>query len=192
MASGGNGVSGLSVAVVLAGSVLAYSGVKGYSVTKTIGQILNGQTPSGPPDKAIISVPLNPSGVDTTTTSGIDQASSNKANQALGKLLAAPYGWATGDNWNDLISLWNKESGWSNTADTRKTHAGGDNASSTVFAYGIAQARPANKYPKLGQPSDLGGISDPASQIRWGLNYIKQRYGNPIAAWQHEVENNWY
>lgn len=54
MAGSGNGVSGLSVAVILGGSILAYSGVKGYSITKTIGQILNGQAPSGAADKPII------------------------------------------------------------------------------------------------------------------------------------------
>jgi hypothetical protein len=61
-----------------------------------------------------------------------------------------------------------------------------------VFAYGIAQARPATKYPLLGQPSDLGGESDPTSQIQWGLDYIANRYGSPSAAWAHEIANNWY
>jgi hypothetical protein len=35
-------------------------------------------------------------------------------------------------------------------------------------------------------------LTNAATQIRWGLGYIKGRYGSPLAAWAHEVANNWY
>ncbi len=35
-------------------------------------------------------------------------------------------------------------------------------------------------------------MKDAEVQIRWGLNYIKQRYGNPCVAWQFKAANNWY
>jgi cell wall-associated NlpC family hydrolase len=109
-------------------------------------------------------------------------SNSASANQALAKQIieadSAYSGWDTGQNWTDLVQLWTQESGWSATA---------DNASSG--AYGIAQALPASKYPAAGQKS---GGSDPATQIKWGLSYIKSRYGSPVLAWAHEQSNNWY
>ena len=30
------------------------------------------------------------------------------------------------------------------------------------------------------------------TQINWGLNYIKQRYGTPSGAWAFWQEHNWY
>lgn len=111
-------------------------------------------------------------------------------NQAIGKQLAKSYGWDTGNEWDCLVKLWDRESGWSNTADTRKT--GLDPKNATTFAYGIAQARPATKYQKAGQPPDLGGSSDATVQIAWGLNYISGRYGSPSAAWDHETSAGWY
>jgi hypothetical protein len=112
------------------------------------------------------------------------------ANMRLGRNLAAQLGWDSGLNWSNLVSLWNQESGWSNIADTRVS--GLDPAGAAEYAYGIAQARPASKYPKPGQPPDMGGSADPASQIAWGLNYIAGRYGSPSGAWAHELQYNWY
>lgn len=107
-----------------------------------------------------------------------------------GKLLAAKYGWSSGPAWTALDKLWQAESGWSNTADTRKT--GLDPPNAKTYAYGIPQARPATKLPKIGQPPELGGRSDPTAQIEWGLAYIRGRYVNPQGAWAHEQANGWY
>jgi hypothetical protein len=30
------------------------------------------------------------------------------------------------------------------------------------------------------------------TQIKWGLEYIKERYSTPYAAWIHEESNGWY
>jgi Transglycosylase SLT domain len=102
-------------------------------------------------------------------------------NQAIGKLLAAGYGWSTGIQWDDLVRLWDQESGWSNTAQNPQSGA-----------YGIPQALPYTKMPKAAWPASAGGRSDPSSQVSWGLAYIKGRYGSPSAAWAHEQANNWY
>jgi hypothetical protein len=34
--------------------------------------------------------------------------------------------------------------------------------------------------------------SSARTQIRWGLRYIKGRYGSPHAAWEHELAAGWY
>jgi hypothetical protein len=112
-------------------------------------------------------------------------------NLALGKRLAAERGW-TGHQWSCQVWLWNRESGWSQYADTRVTHAGGDGPGSVVFAYGVAQARPASKYPPAGRPPSQGGRSDPEAQERWGLSYEANRYGSPCGAWAHEEAKGWY
>ncbi|MDF5752366.1 transglycosylase SLT domain-containing protein [Spongiactinospora sp. TRM90649] len=76
-----------------------------------------------------------------------------------------------------LDSLWTRESGWNHKA---------TNGSSG--AYGIPQALPATKM------AGAGGDwrSNPATQIKWGLTYIKGRYGSPCGAWGHFQSHNWY
>jgi hypothetical protein len=124
---------------------------------------------------------------------GSTSASTPSANQALGQQLAAADGWTAGNGqWACLDALWERESGWSDTADTRVTGAGGDHPGSPVWAYGIAQARPETKYPLAGRSADLGGQSDPGTQIRWGLSYIAAVYGSPCDAWGHEESQGWY
>lgn len=175
-------INGVGLAILTVGGVFAWGGLTNRSPLAAIQAAVQGNNPSTVPSASAPSV-ASAASVSSGGSTG---------NQAIGQLLAAPYGWNTGQQWTDLVSLWNKESGWSNTADTRVTHSGGDNASSKVFAYGIAQARPATKYSKAGQPPDLGGSSDANAQIAWGLSYIKSRYGSPSAAWAHELANNWY
>ncbi len=34
--------------------------------------------------------------------------------------------------------------------------------------------------------------TDAATQIRWGLDYIRSSYGSPCGAWSHEESVNWY
>lgn len=190
-------VSGVALAAMAAGGIFVYSAVTNKSTLKVLHSVVTGTAPNTVPSNASL---LNsdtsagasaPAPAPATGGGGAPISSSNSANQAMGKLLAAQRGW-TGSQWTDLQSLWTRESGWSNTADTRKSGAGGDNMSSTVFAYGIAQARPAEKYPKPGWPPDKGGSADPQTQIIWGLDYIQSVYGTPSAAWAHETANSWY
>ncbi|MEU3016546.1 transglycosylase SLT domain-containing protein [Nocardiopsis sp. NPDC007018] len=86
-------------------------------------------------------------------------------------------GWEADQFHNCLEPLWQKESGWNHTA---------QNPSSG--AYGIPQSLPGNKMASHG--SDWQ--TNPATQISWGLSYIKDRYGNPCGAWSHSQANNWY
>jgi hypothetical protein len=114
------------------------------------------------------------------------------ANEVLGDQLAAAFGWA-GSQDRCLGELWQQESGWSQYADTRKT--GLDPPGASVFAYGIAQARPYSKMPVAGWPADKGGQSDAETQVRWGLEYLSATpYGThtPCGAWDHETAYGWY
>jgi flagellar biosynthesis GTPase FlhF len=55
-------------------------------------------------------------------------------------------------------------------------------------AYGLFQALPASKYSSAG--SDWQ--TNPATQIKWGLNYMNSRYGSPCQAWSFWQANSWY
>jgi murein DD-endopeptidase MepM/ murein hydrolase activator NlpD len=109
-------------------------------------------------------------------------------NKAIGKAIAERMGW-DGAQWDALHELWMRESGWNHQA---------DNPSSS--AYGIPQALmalhdlPANYVGRTtGSGADMQGYGgDPEVQIRWGLNYIKNRYGDPLDALGFHDSNNWY
>ena len=111
----------------------------------------------------------------TTTTAKV---TGNKATyQAYAKSLCLnTYGWSETD-YSNLVKLWNKESGWNVTS-----------GNSSSGAYGIPQALPASKMSSEG--SDY--LTNYKTQIRWGLKYIKSRYGTPTKAWQHFQNNGWY
>jgi hypothetical protein len=34
--------------------------------------------------------------------------------------------------------------------------------------------------------------TNPATQIIWGIEYMKDRYGSPCAAWSFKSANGWY
>ncbi|MEU7673289.1 lytic transglycosylase domain-containing protein [Micromonospora taraxaci] len=76
-----------------------------------------------------------------------------------------------------LEKLWNKESGWNHKA--RNSSSG---------AYGIPQAYPGNKMSAFGADWQ----TSPATQIKWGLSYIKGRYKTPCGAWTYFQNNNTY
>jgi hypothetical protein len=75
-----------------------------------------------------------------------------------------------------LIKLWNRESGWR------------VNASNPSGAFGIPQAVPGKKMASFG----ADWRTNPVTQIKWGLSYIKGRYKTPCGAWQHSEDTGWY
>ena len=48
-------------------------------------------------------------------------------------------------------------------------------------AYGLVQALPGNKMASAGADWQ----TNPATQIKWGLNYMNSRYGSPCDAWAY-------
>lgn len=102
------------------------------------------------------------------------QPSGSPQQVAAGML--SSFGWSAGQ-FGCLDSLWSHESGWSVTA---------SNASSG--AYGIPQALPGSKMATAGADWQTNA----ATQITWGLRYIRSTYGSPCAAWSHEESSGWY
>lgn len=55
-------------------------------------------------------------------------------------------------------------------------------------AYGMFQALPGSKMSSVG----ADWRTNPATQIKWGLNYMNERYGSPCDAWSFWQANHWY
>ncbi|MEU6483199.1 lytic transglycosylase domain-containing protein [Streptomyces sp. NPDC046887] len=55
-------------------------------------------------------------------------------------------------------------------------------------AYGLVQALPGSKMASAGADWQ----TNPATQIKWGLGYMNERYGSPCGAWSFWQANNWY
>ena len=91
-------------------------------------------------------------------------------------LVINSYGWSEED-FNALINLWNRESGWNPNLHN-----------SSSGAHGIPQALPASKMASEGSDYYTNG----ETQIRWGLKYIAQRYGSPLNAWNYFQSVGWY
>ncbi|SDG89073.1 hypothetical protein SAMN05421505_10929 [Sinosporangium album] len=97
------------------------------------------------------------------------------SNKALGQRMNAARGWA--GEWGCLEKLWEKESNWNERAMNRYSGA-----------YGIPQSLPGSKMASVGTDWQV----NPATQIEWGLTYIKGRYGSPCGAWGHSQAKGWY
>src|SRR5690606_13414904 len=97
-------------------------------------------------------------------------------NRQIGCNLLAEFGFGV-DQMASLDALWTAESGWNHLAENPYTGA-----------YGIPQALPGEKMAAFGDD----WRTNPATQIRWGLNYIQERYGSPDAAWAFFQANGWY
>lgn len=89
---------------------------------------------------------------------------------------AIRYGWGA-KQFRALKWVWYHESGWNHKA-----------VNSSSGATGIPQALPARKMRTHG--SDYR--TNPETQIDWGLDYIKTRYGTPIKAKKFWLSHNWY
>ncbi|MFJ5731117.1 aggregation-promoting factor C-terminal-like domain-containing protein [Streptomyces paradoxus] len=102
------------------------------------------------------------------------------AAQRYAKGMLGQYGWGP-DQFGPLKKLWEGESNWRWNA---KNPSSG--------AYGIPQALPATKMASAG----ADWRTNPQTQIRWGLGYIKGRpdYGSPAAAYQKWLSRSphWY
>lgn len=90
------------------------------------------------------------------------------------KDVAARYGWAGGEQWTALYNLIQGESSWNPNA-----------ANPTSSARGLFQ-----KLTKLHGPLE----STIEGQAQWGLNYIKDKYGNPVSAYGKWMSRSphWY
>jgi hypothetical protein len=96
--------------------------------------------------------------------------------RAYARLLVQQRGWSE-SQFSCLNLLWNRESGWNYRA-----------MNPSSGAYGIPQSLPGSKMASVAPD----WRTNPATQIKWGLNYIAERYGSPCGAWAHSESHGWY
>jgi hypothetical protein len=183
------------VAVVATGlavsSGIAMGGGKGEQASAALASHRLGGSTGSPAvdlgDRArSVSRSVQRSAVDATKQRVLDQASGGQVTKTedltsgdprtVAKALLPQFGFGE-DQFSCLDSIYSQESGWN-------VHA--DNPSSS--AYGIPQALPGSKMSSAGPDWE----NDAATQIRWGLGYIKGRYGSPCSAWGFKQSNGWY
>ncbi|WP_197034686.1 hypothetical protein [Glycomyces sp. NRRL B-16210] len=104
------------------------------------------------------------------------ECSDYSGNKAIGCTMTLDRGWGMGE-FSCLLSLWERESNWNEAA-----------YNSSSGAFGIPQSLPGDKMASAG--SDWQ--TNPATQIKWGLGYISDRYGSPCGAWSHSESVGWY
>ena len=108
-------------------------------------------------------------------TQGYDPATTSPKEIAR-QIAANKYGWGAAQfTCYDNIIM--RESRWITTADNP-----------TSSAYGIPQALPGSRMASFG----ADWRTNPATQIKWGLDYVDDRYGTPCAAWSFKRANGWY
>ncbi|WP_078855762.1 transglycosylase SLT domain-containing protein [Streptomyces sp. SCSIO 75703] len=79
--------------------------------------------------------------------------------------------------WQCFSNIVNHESSWNYKA-----------VNPSSGAYGLFQALPGSKMSSVGADWQ----TNPATQIKWGLNYMDSRYGSPCDAWAFWQANHWY
>lgn len=161
--------SGLSSAATLAAASdpVDTRGVAGQSVT------VDGEATASARDGFEVVKPKPKRVVGTAPAVGVPDPGTA---QAIAYDMVMAYGWGQSE-FDCLVALWNKESGWNAFAHNRSSGA-----------YGIPQALPGDKMASAG--SDWA--TNPTTQITWGLGYISGRYGTPCGAWGHSQLKNWY
>jgi hypothetical protein len=91
--------------------------------------------------------------------------------------LLPSFGFNAATQYPCLNEIWSRESGWSYDAQN-----------ATSGAYGIPQALPGSKMASAGPD----WATNPATQIKWGLGYIRDRYGSPCGGWAFWQSHGWY
>ncbi|MDF3297301.1 transglycosylase SLT domain-containing protein [Streptomyces tropicalis] len=79
--------------------------------------------------------------------------------------------------YNAFSHIVERESGWNVSA-----------TNSSSGAYGLVQALPGSKMASAG----ADWRTNARTQIKWGLDYMKSRYGSPVGAWNFWQANGWY
>jgi hypothetical protein len=158
---------------------LAATGSYTTSVTRETISVKEKPKPKPPPPPPA-PTPSSDSSGDSSGDSGSSAPAAGTPDpgsaQAAGYAAVKARGWGD-DEYNCLVSLWNRESGWNVYA---------YNASSG--AYGIPQALPGSKMASAGPDWQ----NNASTQIAWGLGYIQGRYGTPCGAWGHSESQGWY
>ena len=130
------------------------------------------QGTTNPPPGVPFSRPAPSTG--TATVAKAPQPDPTGAKEIAYNMLPS-FGFNQTTQYSCLLILWDGVSKWNVYAENRSG------------AYGIPQA-PGDAMASAGPD----WRTDAATQIKWGLGYIKETYGTPCGAWQYEESNGSY
>jgi hypothetical protein len=159
-----SGRQGLVLAQTRQKVILQNAATQAFSVTSAP-KISTAPPPSSVSQGGQTGAPLVPSGPPPNPASA----------QGIAYKLLPSFGFST-NQFGCLNDIFSRESGWRYNA---------ENASG---AYGIPQALPGSKMASAGP----NWQTNPTTQIKWGLGYIKGRYGTPCKAWAAWQVQGWY
>lgn len=107
---------------------------------------------------------------------GYDPETASTPQEIARQMMLTWYAWDE-DQYACYDSIIMRESRWDPFADNPHSSA-----------YGIPQALPGKKMASAGDDWK----TNPATQIKWGLGYVKERYGTPCKAWSFKRSHGWY
>ena len=169
------------IAACLSGAVIATAGVVGTALAA--GPASRGTHPVASGNELAPHFAIRPTSAQrrvvpaaARVSRSVRRTSLDRSPRDIAHALLLMHGWSDGE-WSCLDALWTRESEW---------QVGATNAGSG--AYGIPQALPGWKMSSMG--SDWR--TDPVTQIRWGLWYIGEKYGDPCGALAHSNHYGFY
>lgn len=137
--------------------------------TGTASRSADRRAAADPAKQALLQTAAGPAVVRTEDLSQADP-------RAIARALLGDFGFGP-EQFGCLDTLYMGESGWRVDADNP-----------TSSAYGIPQALPGYKMASAG----ADWATNPVTQIRWGLGYIRDRYGSPCGAMSFKSGHGWY
>jgi hypothetical protein len=134
-------------------------------------------SPAGPVDPASLVAPASLVSPAGAARGSIVLLAAARTPRQIAQAMLPNFGWRVRRQFRYLNWLWERESSWNRYA--YNPYSG---------AYGIPQALPGSKMASAGP----NWRSNATTQIRWGLRYIRARYGSPRRAWAHSQATGWY
>lgn len=167
-------VNAIALGAGAAGVLFLWSAINNRPLLYAAQQVIKGSTPQAAPVAGTAASGASPAIASYAPTAELPGGTAGTgtgtpaANEALGLVMASAYGWGGPGEWPYLRSGWQEESGWNQ-------YEANDPADPYNHAYGIPQANPGTKMASAG----AAWKTSPATQIAWGLSYIKSTYGSP-------------
>jgi hypothetical protein len=188
------GLSGLALAEIAAGVILAWSGIENASVASSLRSLLGGKKPAPDTGNEPVTAPPASGGSPQYVGGNPPSTATIAGYKAYAQTLLAAHGWPLQmPSFNSIVVA---ESNWNSRA---------RNASSGAFGIGqalghgqgaaTAAADGTNEYGNYGTSDAVCKAANGGSgtaQIEWTLNYIGAAYGSPDAAWAHHQDAGTY
>jgi hypothetical protein len=194
----GRGISGLAVAEIGAGLIIAWSGIENVSIASAVRNLVEGKAPPKGPAQQLLassgSSAAAPAGPATAINPNPPDGATVAAYKAFAVSLLALHGWA--GQWAAFAGLVGEEdASWNPEA--RNPTSGALGIGQALGHGTAATAAPdgTNEYGGYGTPDAICRLANEGSgdaQLVWECNYIAQVYGDPDKAQAFHLANGWY